>query len=358
MKKYLFMAIAAVTALAFSSCKDETDTPTTDLVVTVSPKTLELAVGDEIKIRATVTPAGSDVKVTYTSDNEAVATVTAAGLVTGIEEGTANIIVSAQGAKSDTCVVTVVSAEDAFKWAGWTIWNVDKTNILSHDTAEVTLKSGQVVHCVMVPATARVWSDGIVFDDAAGNNAGIGYISFIDTVPVYLITEALDDKGTNYYYVGSSTLYFVDDFNANDTAYAYCAKAGKPGDAAVQLEFMDGDGKDEGIDGASIWYLDCATFQGYPTVGMIGRSLFYGDETSTYYKSNVGWFENVGGLKYNSDSTAHLAEWCDIESKYYENWPATTSAKKYFIIDPAKMQNRENLNPTRSLDKVTLHMAK
>ena len=362
MKKYLLLAIVAVAALSFSSCEKKGDDPTPQegIVLNVTPKTLELAIGDEEKIRTVVTPAGTEVTVTYTSDNPEVATVSQAGLVSGVAAGTANIIVSAEGAKSDTCVVTVSSAEDMFAWAGWTIWNLDRNTILSNDTALVTLASGQEVHCILVPATARVWGEGISLNMTTGANEGVGYICFVDTVPVYLITEDLG-KGENYYYLSASSLQFVDadKFNPNDTAYAYCAKAGKTGDAATQLAFMNNDSETGGIIGAEIWYLDCATYQGYPTVGMIKNSIFVGDENQAYYKSNISWFDNAGGLMVDEAGKEFVepAAWCGTTDKYYELLPSE-SAKKYTVADPAilKMHKAEMPRSIKNTEK--FHMAK
>jgi uncharacterized protein YjdB len=76
--------------------------------ISLSDTEIDLEVGDESNITATVTPADADQRVTYVSDNESVATVSDAGVVEGISEGTANITVTtADGVFSAVCVVTV-----------------------------------------------------------------------------------------------------------------------------------------------------------------------------------------------------------------------------------------------------------
>src|SRR5699024_12705951 len=60
--------------------------------VTIAPKTNNLEVGATRQLNATVEPSNATNKsVAYTSDNEAIATVDANGLVTAIAEGTAKI---------------------------------------------------------------------------------------------------------------------------------------------------------------------------------------------------------------------------------------------------------------------------
>jgi len=117
MKKYYFMAFAALVSLVMISCKkNDPVNPTTDLKVTVNPKTLDIAVGNQGKLRAAITPAKEGVTISFVSENEAVATVNASGLVTGVAAGTTNIIAKAEGAISDTCVVNVVDPYEVFAW--------------------------------------------------------------------------------------------------------------------------------------------------------------------------------------------------------------------------------------------------
>jgi formylglycine-generating enzyme required for sulfatase activity len=78
--------------------------------VTLIPKTLALLVGGEPEtLTPTVSPANATNKaVTWSSNDEEVATVSANGLVTAVAEGEATITVTtADGGFSDTCAVTV-----------------------------------------------------------------------------------------------------------------------------------------------------------------------------------------------------------------------------------------------------------
>lgn len=77
--------------------------------VTLDKQTLELYTGDSQPLTATVQPANATNKnVTWSSDNETVATVDANGNVTAVAAGTATITVTtADGSHTATCKVTV-----------------------------------------------------------------------------------------------------------------------------------------------------------------------------------------------------------------------------------------------------------
>ena len=135
MKKYTFMAIAAFATVVLFGCKEKPEVDPNAKVV-VNPKTLEVAVGEQGKLRAALSPSKDGVTITYTSDNKEIATVDASGLVTGVAAGTVNIIATAKDYKSDTCVVTVSEKSDAFAWGGMFFSRNSKWEILNNkDTA-------------------------------------------------------------------------------------------------------------------------------------------------------------------------------------------------------------------------------
>lgn len=81
--------------------------------VTVAPKTNNLEVGATRQLNATIEPTNAtNQKVTYESDNDAIAKVNTTGLVTAIGEGTAIITVkTADGNHTDTATVNVTEPE-------------------------------------------------------------------------------------------------------------------------------------------------------------------------------------------------------------------------------------------------------
>lgn len=70
------------------------------------PTTKKVARGKTFRIKAVATPRNTDEKITYTSSNKKIATVTSAGVVKGLRKGTA-IITVRSGSKKMTCKVTV-----------------------------------------------------------------------------------------------------------------------------------------------------------------------------------------------------------------------------------------------------------
>ena len=73
--------------------------------ISVAPTTASITVGAAETLTATVTPS-TFTDVTWTSSDESVATVSAAGVATGVSAGTATITATA-GGKTATCAVTV-----------------------------------------------------------------------------------------------------------------------------------------------------------------------------------------------------------------------------------------------------------
>lgn len=74
--------------------------------VTVNPATLTLALTNVATLSASVLPLNAPQSVTWSSSNEAVATVEQSGVVTAVSDGIAIITATATGGKQATCVVT------------------------------------------------------------------------------------------------------------------------------------------------------------------------------------------------------------------------------------------------------------
>ena len=77
--------------------------------IKLSQSTMTLPVGDSQKLTYTVTPANAlySVSVSWSTNNNSVATVSGLGLVTAIAPGTARITVKTENGRTDQCVVTV-----------------------------------------------------------------------------------------------------------------------------------------------------------------------------------------------------------------------------------------------------------
>jgi hypothetical protein len=109
--------------------------------VSIDQEDQALIIGNTFDLTATVEPANATNKnVTWISDNEAVATVSADGVVTAVKEGTAVITVTTEdGEKTDTIIITVSK-----------IYN--QTKQTSHDTIQGAIDSATAGDTIIVGA--------------------------------------------------------------------------------------------------------------------------------------------------------------------------------------------------------------
>lgn len=299
MKKYLIVLAAALVALA--SCKNNGGGSEYTSIKFKNAE-IALAVGTSDKLALLYEPTTLEPPTcVWASSNTDVVTVDQNGNIEAIDLGEANITATCgegESALQAVCKVTVMDPLDMLQWGGWSLWNLDKSTILSPDTVKRTLQSGQVVSCVMVPATYKIWSDGLYLD--VDHLAGAGYLADLEGTAL-LITDDLG-KGPNYYYLGVSRLNIVPSskMNWNDTTYANCAIAGALGTAEAHMAWLNDTtetleaaftGRIWGVDYDAQEYID-------PFAGLIGQGTFVGDETATLYQSYVYWFEEpqVWGL--------------------------------------------------------------
>ena len=148
--------------------------------VTLNESTLELTVGGDFTLAATVAPADATNKdVTWASSTPAVAEVNATGKVTAKAAGQATITVTtADGGKTAQCVVTVAAAGPvAASSQTWTIISDDQT-------------------------IKQEWTDYIVYDGAGKVAAGtIANFSSTGTTADYRNNPGYRGYMYNWYYV-------------------------------------------------------------------------------------------------------------------------------------------------------------
>lgn len=182
---------------------DATVTDTTVTTVTVTPSTATLAARATRQLTATATNAEgqtvSGASIAWASDDETVATVSTAGLVTWVSDGTCTITASS-GTPSDTCAVTcsvdTVVAAVSVSPATASV-DVDATTAL---TATATNAAGDTVAGATIAWSssdtdiATVDTDGTVTGVAAGD-ATITATSngHSDTCAVTVSAAATDD---------------------------------------------------------------------------------------------------------------------------------------------------------------------
>ena len=108
-KKILSIALLIV---ALSACKE---TPVDNVIpvasVSLNQTEAEMQVGETLQLQAQISPSNAtDKTLTWNSSKQSVATVSDAGLVTAVGEGTAKITVTASG-KTANCEVTVIKSD-------------------------------------------------------------------------------------------------------------------------------------------------------------------------------------------------------------------------------------------------------
>lgn len=332
MKKYLVVVLAAIT-FVLAGCQEGGGNKYTS--IRFKNTEITLAQGESMSLNVLYEPTTLDAPVCeWSSSNPAVVKVDANGNIEALEIGEANITAKL-GDLEAVCKVSVKDMMDLLKWAGWSIWNFDEEDVLS-DTVEVELTIGPT-KCVAVPATAFVWDEGLlpVYNEKGQMTglSGEGFVLEVIDMPIYIIAAG-DYAG---YYVGSDDLTLVDpaEFNPFDTAYAYCAAAGKLGDAEKFYQFLTDTAAHvdytECFTGTELSYYNFDAQRGYYWFGLAGEGIYVGDESEIQYKSNVTWFEYQYGLAVVETEEGldfkQPAEWGNTIDKYYENVSAQ-SAKK------------------------------
>ena len=352
MKKYLVVLAAAVFALA--SCGGGGSKYTS---LKFKESQIALAQGSSTKLQVLYEPTSLEAPAcVWASSNPAVAKVDQNGNVEALEIGTANITAThgeGESALQAVCQIEVKSEMDMIEWAGWSLWNYDDETILT-DTFEVKLGDGNLYKCVMIPANAFVWDQNIMptydVEGYMDGLTGMGYVLEIIDMPIYMIVEG-SYKGSP---VGTSYVQLVDPakFNPNDTAFAYCAAAGKLGDAqkfytyltdtAAHIEYS------ECLTGTELSYVDWDAGRGAYWFGLGGEGFFYGDEESVYYQQYVNWFEYRYGLAVVETEEGldfkQPAEWGNIINKYYEYVPASVASKDLKPMQPIKNRKPLTIN--------------
>lgn len=84
--------------------------------LTVDPESATMVLGDTLSLTASVAPENADdTSVTWSSDNDAIATVDSNGIVRGVSVGQANIMAETTGGDfSDSAAITVETLTDPF----------------------------------------------------------------------------------------------------------------------------------------------------------------------------------------------------------------------------------------------------
>lgn len=329
-KLFSFVAIAALAAVALTGCKTTPgEDPQTEGSIKVKYAAREIAIGDEIKVDVIVTPENA--KLTYTSSDPAVASVTSFGVLTGVAEGAASIVVEAEGIGKDSMVVYVREASALFTLGGFTLWSLDKTTTTSDFRDSVELSDGTKPVCKLCPGEWHIWDNNLSFDDAAGRISGAGYVIILENVPTYVIDDDNYEGGKyNGYYIGTRSLKITETATGDS---AYKIKPGHFIDVTKWADLLDG--VDTTLTTAdclydqAMHYIDYTNQKSYSYQAFVGEGIIYGNSSEVMYKQTIDWLGGIYGLAYDEEEDPETGETkytirrpveTLIESIYYENW--------------------------------------
>ena len=361
MKKYFLMAIMAATTLSFMSCdkkdKEETEDPgqQTEKKIYLSESEATIVLGGEYELAATLSPAAS-VQIVWTSTNPKIASVDANGVVTGVAEGEATIIASAEGYTDASCAITVVDEWKLFGWNGFAFFDfvdADPTTkddidyiITCNDTTEIELSNGAKVHCVLALAYHMIWSEGIEKVTTAEGYYldGEGFCALV-TDPSYLVVDEGQYEG---YYINTGLLKVVkaSEYDPTKMANVNTTPAAQLVDPAKHYAYLfEEDATEEGITGAVIDYTNFTTEKSVPYVGLMGTGAFQ-NRGEFYYASNVAWFDyntTLYGLAFGTDDFIKPYKFGDYKAYYYTLLPEQSA--------PAKAPRRGNFTVAPKAEK-------
>ena len=158
---YMFGLLAAFTLTACSDNESEPSIVTVESI-SISPLSISLERDKTYQLQAEVTPKeATEKKVSWSSSDTQVATVSENGLVTGVNRGTATVTATA-GGKSATCQVTVTWEVQSVTVSPATL-TMTKVGETVQLTATVAPEgAGEAVWSSSDEAVATVSSEGLV----------------------------------------------------------------------------------------------------------------------------------------------------------------------------------------------------
>ena len=165
---YMFALLAAFTLTACSDYESEPSIVTVESI-SISPLSISLERDKTYQLQAEVTPKeATEKKVSWSSSDTQVATVSENGLVTGVNRGTATVTATA-GGKSATCQVTVTWEVQSVTVSPATL-TMTKVGETVQLTATVAPEgAGEAVWSSSDEAVATVSSEGLVTAVGQGN---------------------------------------------------------------------------------------------------------------------------------------------------------------------------------------------
>ena len=161
---YLLCLLTCILPACSSDDNEPVDEPVTITVtgVSVSPESISLECGETKQLTAKISPENATAgDITWTSSDEAIATVSSDGTVTGISKGTATVTATVSG-KSGTCEVTVTQEVQSVEISPATATLTSKGETIQLTATVLPEGAGEATWTSSDETVATVSPEGIV----------------------------------------------------------------------------------------------------------------------------------------------------------------------------------------------------
>ncbi len=293
---------AVITATAVgteisATCSITVNTPPVVDVTGVSldSASIEVNVGLTTTLTATVTPSdATDQSVSWSSVDTEIATVSSAGVVTGVAEGTTLVIVTTtDGAYTDTCEVTVVDNP----LPTYTL----TTSVEGSGSIEITDEADEYTYGTEITLTA-VADDGYTFSSWSGDASGSS-----ESITITMD----DDKSVTATFVEEASNDFCDNPETISLSYSY-----------------DGEGEgcyvtSDDISYINSWCMVSVEINGVDYTNSWSNSMpdKVGGNYYIYLKGNYSWshFEAIGSSSKTTSSITSIDNTLSDKVSVYPN---------------------------------------
>lgn len=201
-------ATAEAASGTVSATKTITVNPISVTSVSLDSSSASVKVGKTITLVATVSPSNATNKnVTWTSSSTAVATVSNAGVVSGVAAGTATITVTtADGNKTATCVVTVTESTGMEEFS------------ISYTDLPTTYQTGSTVYTADSGVKFQAYNCAN-YSGKMQFKASSGYIQNTESLDLYSITINDRESNTLTIYGSNTAGSFSTEITGTDDVY-------------------------------------------------------------------------------------------------------------------------------------------
>ncbi len=377
MKKNLFIALLACAALAFVGCEEKNKQ---NVVITISPDSLNIGVGEMQKLTPVVTPAGTQLSVEWTSSDTSVVQVAGGGIVIATGIGTAVVTASAENATPGTCVVNVSNdvLYEQFAFSDYGFFG-ESIDFVPNTEEYVQFTSGDSALCQLGYVSLGIWGSDVV--SVGGYLSGADNVLFVP-VPMYVLVDKSPEWVANYGYLVGAGGFIIRE--TNDSIIPYVGQASslvniqnygdyfKQDIAAMYDETITPDQElylNSFSGDAEIFYINYdEEYSTYNTATLKYGEFYDTDEGLAYY-AEIEWLDylNVGrwfGLAVEMDDNGYptsviepynvrIIEQICTNVVLPEEEPAEVSAKgKHYLINPERVHIGKDINTVLNTHKM------